>query len=67
MDSSSKILLKLSEEKISKYKEDMRNIEKMSKKIMNFLINEYEELFPEILIMAKNNFCLILEKESFLI
>ena len=65
MDSSSTIIKKLSEEKISKYKEDMKNKEEMSKKIMNFIINEYEELFPEILIMAKKQFLLNIRKGVF--
>ena len=65
MDSSPTIIKKLSEEKISKYKEDMKNKEEMSKKIMNFIINEYEELFPEILIMAKKQFLLNIRKGVF--
>ena len=65
MDSSSKILLKLSEEKISKYKEDMKNLQEISKKIKNFICNEYEEIFPEILIMPKKQFLTNLKKGVF--
>ena len=59
---SSIILGKLTEEKISKFNEEMKNFEEMSQKIMNFFINEYEELFPEILIMSKKQFLLNVKK-----
>ena len=65
MDSSSKILLKLSEEKISKFKEDMRNSDEISKKIKNFISNEYEEIFPEILVMPRKQFLTNIKKGAF--
>ena len=65
MNSSSTILLQLTEEKISKYKEDIKNREEMSKKIMDFLIKEYEEIFPELLIMPKKQFILNIKKGAY--
>ena len=65
MTSSSTVLLKLSEEKLSKFKKDMNNREKMSKNIMDFIMNEYEEIFPEILIMLKKQFLSNIRKGAF--
>ena len=36
--------------------EDIKNINEVSKKINNIFIKEYEDLFPEILLMSKNQF-----------
>ena len=47
---------KLSEEKICQFKSDMKNISEISKKIMDLFMKEYEELFPEILLMSKLRF-----------
>ena len=65
MASSSKVLIKLSKEKLSKFKKDMNNREEMSQNIMNFIINEYEEIFPEILIMLKKQFLSNIRKGAF--
>ena len=59
---SSTIIEKLTEEKISKFNEEMKNFDEMEKKIMDFLIKEYEEIFPEILIMSKKQFLLNVKK-----
>ena len=53
---SSHITSKLTEEKISKYKEDIKNKEEMSQIIIDILTQEYEEKFPEILILSKDDF-----------
>ena len=53
---SSQILLKLTEEKIAKYKEDIKNKEEMSQKITDILTQEYEERFSEILTLSKDQF-----------
>ena len=66
MTSSSKILDKLSEEKLSNFNEEMKNIEEFSKIIVNFLINEYEEIFPEILNMPKNKFFMNIKNGAYL-
>ncbi len=50
------ITSKLTEEKISKYKEDIKNKEEMSQIIIDVLTQEYEEKFPEILILSKDDF-----------
>jgi len=62
---SSSILLKLTEEKLAKYKDDIKNLEEMSKTIMNILIKEFEEIFPEILVMPKNQFFKNIKKGVF--
>ena len=50
------IQYQLSEEKWGHFKEDMKNLEEMTKKIKNLLIIDYEAIFPEILLMSKNQF-----------
>ena len=62
---SSSTLLKLSEEKLKKYKEKMKNKEEMSKTIKSLLLKEYEEIFPEILIMPKKRFFQNIKKSVF--
>ena len=56
METSLAIQHQLSEEKWGKFKEDMKNLEEMSKKIKNLLIIDYEAIFPEILLISKNQF-----------
>ena len=56
METSSTIQLQLSEEKWGKFKEDIKNVEEISKKIENFFIKDYEAIFPEILLISKNQF-----------
>ena len=62
---SSSTLLKLSEEKLNKYNEKMKNKEEMSKTIKSLLLKEYEEIFPEILIMPKKRFFQNIKKSVF--
>ena len=64
MDSSN-ILEKLSEEKLSNFNEGMKNLEEFSKKLMNILIKEYDEIFQEILIMPKNQFFMNVKNGAF--
>ena len=56
METSSTIQHQLSEEKWSQFKEDIKNVEEISKKIENFFIKDYEAIFPEILLISKNQF-----------
>ena len=56
METSLAIQHQLSEEKWENFKEDMKNLEEMSKKIKNLLLIDYEAIFPEILLMSKNQF-----------
>ena len=56
METSLAIQQQLSEEKWGNFKEDMKNLEEMSKKIKNLLIIDYEAIFPEILLISKNQF-----------
>ena len=56
METSSTIQHQLSEEKWSQFKEDIKNVEEISKKIENFFIIDYEAIFPEILLISKNQF-----------
>ena len=65
MTSFSTVLLKLKDEKYSKYKKDMSNLVEMKKNIMNFIENEYEEIFSEILIMLKKQFLSNIRKGAF--
>ena len=62
---SSSTLLKLSEEKKNKYNEKMKNKEEMSETIKSLLLKEYEEIFPEILIMPKMRFFQNIKKSVF--
>ena len=62
---SSSTLLKLSEEKLNKYNEKMKNKEEMSETIKSLLLKEYEEIFPEILIMPKKRFFQNIKKSVF--
>ena len=56
METSSTIQNQLSEEKWGQFKEDIKNVEEISKKIENFFIKDYEAIFPEILLISKNQF-----------
>ena len=56
METSSTIQHQLSEEKWSQFKEDIKNVEEISKKVENFFIKDYEAIFPEILLISKNQF-----------
>ena len=56
METSLAIQHQLSKEKWGNFKEDIKNLEEMSKKIKNLLIIDYEAIFPEILLMSKNQF-----------
>ena len=63
---SSSTLLKLSEEKLNKYNEEIKNTQEMSTKIKSFLLKEYEEIFPGILTMSKKQFLQNIKKSVFL-